>query len=119
MLCKFYEMVKVKKKETRLVENSAKYERQKELARERQRRFKANMTEEQLQKKRARDRERRKWLREEKIIEQIAEMKAGEQKKPENYRKSIRQRTEKNKRLWKTPWGTPHLHQTMKMNPNR
>lgn len=69
---------KVKKKH---IENSDKYERQKKLAAERQRRFKAKMTEEQLEKKRQRDRDRLKRLREEKKIKPIKEMKPSEQKK--------------------------------------
>lgn len=62
-------------------ENSDKYERQKKLAAERQRRFKAKMTDEQLERKRQRDRDRLKRLKEEKKIVPIREMKASDQKK--------------------------------------
>lgn len=62
-------------------ENADKYERNKQLAAERQRRFKAKMTEEQLEKKRQRDRDRLKRLKEEKKILPISKLKASDQKK--------------------------------------
>lgn len=79
MLVTFAAMGKKDKKNQK--ENADKYERNKQLAAERQRRFKAKMTEEQLEKKRQRDRDRLKRLKEEKKILPISKLKASDQKK--------------------------------------
>lgn len=80
--------------------DKVKYERQKALARERQRRMKERMNEEQLEEKRKYDRERMARLRVEKKVKKIEDMNPREQRKQRKYwRERNKVRSLRNKAL--------------------
>lgn len=89
-----------------------KYERQKEMARERQRKRRAKLSDEQLEAKRKYDRDRRDKLKRENKIKTVADMTPRERRKMQKYwRERNKERSLKNKALKNaianTPPGTP------------